>query len=113
MLKISIGLLSIVFLLSSTGISFGQTQYGGGYTRTPDGGYVGGDSYTRTPDGGYVGGNSYTRTPSGGYVGGDSYTRTPSGGYVGGSRKNSQPFGGTGRQPNLGGSYGTGLQFPR
>ena len=99
MLKISIGLLSIVFLLSSTGISFGQTQYGGGYTRTPDGGYVGG--------------NSYTRTPSGGYVGGDSYTRTPSGGYVGGSRKNSQPFGGTGRQPNLGGSYGTGLQFPR
>ena len=71
MLKISVGLLSIVFVLSSTGISFGQTQYGG------------------------------------------DYTRTPSGGYVGGSRKNSQPFGGTGRQPNLGGSYGTGLQFPR
>ena len=58
MLKISVGLLSIVFVLSSTGISFGQTQYGGDYTRTPSGGYVGGDSYTRTPSGGYVGGNS-------------------------------------------------------
>ena len=44
MLKISVGLLSIVFVLSSTGISFGQTQYGGDYTRTPSGGYVGGDS---------------------------------------------------------------------
>ena len=85
MLKISVGLLSIVFVLSSTGISFGQTQYGG----------------------------DYTRTPSGGYVGGDSFTKTPSGGYVGGSRKNSQPFGGTGRQHNLGRGHGTGLQFPR
>ena len=63
MLKISVGLLSIVFVLSSTGISFGQTQYGGDYTRTPSGGYVGGDSYTRTPSGGYVGGN---RQPFGG-----------------------------------------------
>ena len=99
MLKISVGLLSIVFVLSSTGISFGQTQYGGDYTRTPSGGYVGGDSYTRTP--------------SGGYVGGDSYTRTPSGGYVGSSRKNSQPFGGTGLQNGLDRGHGTGLQFPR
>jgi len=110
MLKISVGLLSIVFVLSSTGISFGQTQYGGDYTRTPSGGYVGGDSFTKTPSGGYVGGDSYTRTPSGGYVGGDSYTRTPSGGYVGG---NSQPFGGTGRQDGLDRGHGTGLQFPR
>jgi len=99
MKKVTVGLLSVVFVLSSTGISFGQTLYGGDYTRTPDGGYVGGDSYTRTP--------------SGGYVGGDSYTRTPSGGYVGSSRKNSQPFGGTGRQNNLDRGYGTGLQFPR
>ena len=58
MLKVSVGLLSIVFVLSSTGISFGQTQYGGDYKRTPSGGYVGGDSYTKTPSGGYVGGNS-------------------------------------------------------
>ena len=33
--------------------------YAGGYTRTPDGGYVGGDTYTRTPGGGYVGGYEY------------------------------------------------------
>ena len=85
MKKVTVGLLSVVFVLSSTGISFGQTLYGGDYTRTPDGGYVGGDSYTRTP----------------------------SGGYVGSSRKNSQPFGGTGRQNNLDRGYGTGLQFPR
>ena len=83
MKKMTVGLLSVVFVLSFVGISFSQTLFGGGYTRTPDGGYVGGDSYTRTP----------------------------SGGYVGSSRKNSQPFGGTGRQNNLGG--GTGLQFPR
>ena len=97
MKKMTVGLLSVVFVLSFVGISFSQTLFDGGYTRTPDGGYVGGDSYSRTPDGGYVGG--------------DSYTRTPSGGYVGSSKKNSQPFGGTGRQNNLGG--GTGLQFPR
>jgi hypothetical protein len=96
MLKVSVGLLSIVFVLSSTGISFGQTQYGGDYKRTPSGGYVGGDSYTRTPSGGYVGGDSYTKTPSGGYVGG-----------------NSQPFGGTGLQDGLDRGHGTGLQFPR
>ena len=29
--------------------------YAGGYTITPDGGYVGGDTFTITPDGGYVG----------------------------------------------------------
>ena len=43
--------------------------YAGGYTMTPDGGYVGGDSYQMTPDGGYVGGDSYQMTPDGGYVG--------------------------------------------
>ena len=65
---------SIIFTVSTLValLSFAASPvFAGGYTRTPDGSYVGGDGYTRTPDGSYVDGDSYTRTPDGSYVGGD------------------------------------------